>query len=162
MVAYSPELTLREGRELYFRNAGFDAASYTDLWVHLKAGPFRFAFPNTAARVRAVKLHDLHHVLTEYDTTWTGESEIAAWELASGCARHCAAWVLDVQAMTIGLFIAPRRTLRAFVRGRHTGNLYRTAFSESLLDRRLGDVRRELNIAVGRFAGRAANAILPP
>ena len=71
-AAYSPDLSLRAGRQEYFTRAGFDESSYTDRWVQLRAGPLRFGFPNTASRVRAVRLHDLHHVLTEYDTSWTG------------------------------------------------------------------------------------------
>ena len=42
------------------------------------------AFPNGAARVRAVRLHDLHHVATGYATSWVGEAEIGAWEREAG------------------------------------------------------------------------------
>jgi hypothetical protein len=151
----TPELSLREGREQYFRHAGFGDGGYSDRWVRLKAGPFTFIFPNTAARVWAVKLHDLHHVLTGYETTWTGEAEIGAWEIASGCGRHYPAWILNFGAFAIGLAIAPRETYRAFVRGRHSANLYRFAeLDESLLERSIGEVRRELAID-------AANPALP-
>src|SRR5713101_6530712 len=146
MPTYAPDLSLREGREQYFRHAGFDDGGYSERWVRLKAGPITFRFPNTAARVRSVKLHDLHHVLTEYETDWTGEAEIAAWEIASGCARHYPAWVLNFGALAVGLLIAPRRTFQAFVRGRHSRNLYRTQFDESLLDRTVGELRAELGI----------------
>jgi hypothetical protein len=149
-VRYEDTVSVRVARADYFQRAGFAPdGGYSDRWVKLKFGPFRLAFPNTAARVRAVKLHDIHHLLTEYDTTWTGEAEIAAWELASGCARHYAAWVLNLAAMAIGLVIAPKRTLNAFARGRRSGNLYRTPFTETLLDKSVGDLRRELCIIPG-------------
>jgi ubiquinone biosynthesis protein Coq4 len=106
-----------------------------------------FAFPNTAARVRAVRFHDLHHVLTEYDTTWAGEAEIGAWELAAGCGRHYAAWALNLGAVAIGLLIAPRRVLRAFKRGRRTRTLYSETFSEELLNQTVGELRRRLDLA---------------
>ena len=94
-----------------------------------------------------MKLHDLHHIVTNYDTSWTGESEIAAWELASGCRRHWVAWGLNLGALAIGLVIAPRRTWRAFVRGRRSGNLYGSAsFDEALLDRTVGELRRQVGI----------------
>ena len=144
MATYAPDLSMRTGREEYFARSGFDERSYTDRWVPLRAGPLRFGFPNTAARVRAVRLHDLHHVLTEYDTSWTGEAEIGAWEIASGCRDHYAAWLLNLGAMAIGLAIAPVRIYRAFVRGRHSRNLYDTPFSERLLERRVGELRAEL------------------
>jgi ubiquinone biosynthesis protein Coq4 len=115
--------------------------------VRLKArGLTVFVFPNTSARRRAVRLHDIHHVLTEYETTWAGEAEIAAWELASGCGRYWAAWILDLEAMAVGLLIAPRRVLAAFRRGRKSDNLYRGTWSDELLDERVGDLRRRLHL----------------
>ena len=83
----------------------------------------------------------------EYETTWRGEAEIGAWEIASGCARHYAAWFLNSGALVIGWVIAPRRTFRAFVRGRSSGNLYRTVFTDELPDRRIGELRNELRIS---------------
>jgi ubiquinone biosynthesis protein Coq4 len=98
--------------------------------------------------VRAVKLHDLHHVVTGYETTWTGESEIGAWELASGCAGFFWAWYLNLSALAIGIAIAPREIFRAFVRGRHTSNLYRAEgeLRESTLLRSVGDLRGALGL----------------
>jgi hypothetical protein len=143
---YASDASLREARAQYFALAGFDNGGYDDRWVRLKAGPFSFKFPNTAARVRAVKLHDLHHVLTEYDTSWTGEAEIGAWETASGCGRHYPAWLLNFGGLAIGLVVTPRKTYRAFIRGRHSANLYTTVFREELLDRKVGEMRDELSI----------------
>ncbi len=149
---YDPASTLRDTRQEYFQRGGLGDGGYNDRWVKLKAGPLTFGFPNTAARVRAVKLHDLHHVLAEYETTWTGEAEIAAWEIASGCGRHYPAWFLNFGAFAIGLLIAPRRLYRAFLRGRHTGNLYDGEFAEALLDRTVGDVRTQLALNVLQHA----------
>lgn len=148
MLYYPPTLPLREARALYFRDAGFaEDGGYGDKWVKLRLGRrFWVAFPNTKARVRSVKLHDLHHVLTGYDTSWIGEAEIGAWELASNCRDHWAAWVLNSGAFVIGLLIAPRRTCRAFVRGWRSRNLYATEFDEALLERTVGEMRAELKI----------------
>jgi hypothetical protein len=144
-VRYDPELTLRAARQLYFDANGFADGGYTDKWVKLKArGVTVFMFPNTAARVRSVRLHDLHHVLTEYDTTWTGEAEIGAWELASGCGDHLPAWMLNLGAVAIGALLSPRRTWRAFTRGRRSRNLYREPFREELLEQRVGEMRARL------------------
>jgi hypothetical protein len=114
--------------------------------VTLKAGPIPMVFPNTAARVRSVRVHDVHHVVTGYDTSWTGEAEIGAWEIASSCADHYAAWVLNLLALPIGLAIAPRATFRAFVRGRHTANLYRRAVDDALLAASVAALRRGLRL----------------
>lgn len=146
MDSYSDSMTLREARTEYFRRHGFDETSYTANWVLLKAGRFRFGFPNTTGRKAVVRRHDLHHVLTGYAANWTGEGEIAAWELASGCRWHYTAWVLNFGAMAIGLCIAPRAVVAAFRKGRREDNLYAREWSENWLDQPLGKMRRELKI----------------
>ena len=67
--------------------------------MRLQAGPIPLFIPNTRSRVRAVRVHDVHHVVTGYATTFAGEAEIGAWEIASGCADHGAAWVLNILAL---------------------------------------------------------------
>lgn len=146
MGLYPAELTLREARDRYFEINHFENGGYDEAWVKMKAGPIPIAFPNTKSRVRSVKLHDLHHVLTEYPTTWTGEAEIGAWEISTGCADHYPAWVLNFYAYAIGLVIAPENTYRAFMRGRRSANLYRRVYDEALLARTVGSMRRELHL----------------
>lgn len=58
MTTYEDSLSLGAARERYFAASGFDASSYDAAFVPLVAGPIRFWLPNTAARVRAVRLHD--------------------------------------------------------------------------------------------------------
>ena len=155
-MLYDPGLTLREARELYFDINHFEGGGYGETWVKMKAGPFPIWFPNTKARVRAVKYHDLHHVLTEYPTTWRGEAEIGAWEVSTGCADHYPAWFLNLEAFAIGLVINPRGVFRAFVRGRTSRNLYRRPFDDELLAARVGDVREQLRLSAP--AAPASNA----
>jgi len=142
----SDDLTLRQARDRYLAENGLGDGGYDARWITLKAGPIPIHLPNTQARIRAVRLHDLHHPLTGYGTTWTGESEIGAWEIASSCASHVAAWVLNLAAIAIGTAIAPRQTFRAFIRGRHSQNLYRESFDERLLAERVGAVRHRLSL----------------
>ena len=144
MARYPDELTLGDARRVYFDANGFGDGGYDAAWVKLKAGPIPIYLPNTSGRVRSVRLHDLHHVLTGYDTTWTGESEIGAWEIGAGCADHWAAWMLNFNAIAIGLVIAPTATYRAFVRGRRTRSLYDGEFAEAMLAERVGVARRRL------------------
>lgn len=140
-------LSLREARAIYFRDNGFGVdGGYAAKWVKFAVGPLAFSIPNTPSRVRAVRFHDLHHVVTRYATDWTGEAEIGAWEVASGCADHGAAWILNLYAMSIGLAIAPRAVWRAFLRGRRTRNLYRAPWSEDLLEGKVGELRERLGL----------------
>jgi len=145
---YADETSVAAARDEYFRDTGFSVAAYGDRWVKLKLGPLPFAFPNSDARRAAVKLHDLHHIATGYDTSWRGEAEIAAWELAGGCGRYWVAWMINAGAFGVGLLISPRRTLRAFARGRRSKTLYHRAFGDDLLAITVGDLRRDLRLSV--------------
>lgn len=148
MNTHIPDATLiREGRAIYFQTQNIPPdGGYNDAWVPAQLGPVSFSFPNTPGRLRAVRFHDIHHVLTGYGTDHTGESEIAAFEIGGGCGRHTAAWVLNLFAMVMGLWNEPGRLLPAFVRGRRSGNLYHQAWDEALLDQRVGELRARVHL----------------
>ena len=157
---YDPESTLRQARARYFQENDFgDDGGYNDRWVKLKLGPFPYTIPNTKGRVRAVRYHDLHHIMTGYRTDWIGEFEISAWEVGSGCRDLAAAWFLNLSGMFAGLFLSPRRIFRAFVRGRNTRNLYGRTFDDALLYRRVGEMRAELGLNREVPAGTAADVV---
>jgi len=142
-----PDETLRSARARYFNVNQFGPnGGYDEAWVKVKVGRLTLSIPNTKGRVRAVRFHDLHHILTEYDTDLRGEAEIAAWEIASGCADHYAAWVLNLGAMSFGAILIPQRTWRAFLRGRKTKNLYRENFDETLLEHTVAEIRARLGL----------------
>jgi hypothetical protein len=144
MASYDDGLSLAAARDRYFDENGF-GRSYDDRWVRLRVGRRQLpVLPNTRARVAAARIHDLHHVATGYDTSWLGEGEIGAWELASGCGPYLAAWVLNLGAFGVGCWLSPRSMLRAFVRGRHTKNLYAEGYDPARLARSVGELRREL------------------
>jgi hypothetical protein len=147
-TTYDPGLSLREARARYFIDNEFGGpeGNYGDRWVKVSLGPVPIVFPNSAARVRAVRYHDLHHVLTGYATTTKGETEIAAWELASGCRSMVAAWVLNLLGMALGLVIDRHALFAAFVRGRHSRNLYASEDLEGLLACPLGEQRARLGL----------------
>ena len=146
-MIYPPEMKLRDARELYFRlNFGGDGG-YDERWIKVKAWRIPIWLPNTAGRVKAVKLHDLHHVLTEYPTTWRGEAEISAWEVgAGGLRRYYAGWLLDLMNIAQGLVVNPRGVYRAFMRGRRNSNLFATECSDELLSSEVGEYRERLNL----------------
>jgi hypothetical protein len=102
-------------------------------------------FPNFDARRAILVLHDVHHLLTGYPTTWRGEGEIGGFEIATGCKRYWAAWFFNFGGFLFGLVLAPLRTWRAFVRGRHCRNFYgkRTA---DVLERTVAEARQELRL----------------
>ena len=90
-------------------------------------------------------------------------AEVAGWGIASFAflkavafdwseldAGPAAASLLVVSAALIGLVIAPRAVWRAFRRGRATRNLYEREWDDGILDRTVGDLRRELGLDAQR------------
>jgi hypothetical protein len=142
--------SVRDARDAYFAANKFSDATYSDAWVKLRVGPIPFAFPNSRSRKRAIPLHDLHHVATGYTTSLVGEAEIGAWEIGGGCTNYWAAWVLNAIAFGWGLALAPRRTFRAFVRGRHARTLYRDGWDDHLLVLTVVELRAKLGLAGAR------------
>lgn len=139
--------TLREARSQYFEDNGLGKdGGYDDAWVDFKIGPVPFPFPNSAARVRAVSYHDLHHVLTGYRTDFPGEMEISAWEIGAGCKDFVVAWQLNLAGMFGGATYMPRRIFRAFVRGRRSRSLYGLPL-EPLLDESVAEARARVGLA---------------
>jgi hypothetical protein len=172
-----PDETLLEARTRYFERNGFGLdGGYSAKWVHVTVGVIPFAFPNLPSRVRAVRYHDLHHVLTGYATDMKGEAEIAAWELATNCRGFGAAWLLNFGTLSYGTVFCPRRVHAAFVRGRHSANLYDRDFDDTLLGRTVAQQRAELGLdrdslehplpaTLGdhlAFIGTAMVSLLPP
>ena len=137
-----------EARAEYFERTGFSTASYEDRWVKIRMFGIPIAFPNVASRRRAIRFHDIHHVVTGYGTDPRGEAEIGAWEIAATFPdrgrQFLAAWVLNTAMFSLGLLIAPRRVYRAFVRGRHCTSLYRLGWTEDLLTRDVESLRAQL------------------
>ncbi len=147
-MIYPPQMTLDRARRLYFRVNNFgEDGGYNDRWIKVKVWRLPVWLPNTEGRVRAVKLHDLHHVLTEYPTTWRGEAEISAWEVGTGGpCRYYAGWRLDLLGIAQGLVVNPRGVYRGFMRGRKSLNLFSMEFRDEILKNRVGEYRHRLRL----------------
>jgi hypothetical protein len=144
MTDYPTNLSMKDALRVYFDANGFGPdGGYAAAWVDLKLGPIPIPFPNSDARRRAVRFHDLHHIATGYQTNYAGEFEISAWEIATGCRDFVAAWQLNLAGMLGGILVYPKRTFRAFVRGRHTKNFYGEDY-EPLLGLSVRDARGKL------------------
>lgn len=134
--------TLRTALATYFEDNGFGRdGGYDDAWVDFELGPIPLPFPNSAGRKRAVRLHDLHHIVTGYATNTLGEFEISAWELGAGCKDFHTARIINLGGMASGAFAAPFRTFHAFRRGRVSRTFYGETY-ESLLDEDVATARK--------------------
>ena len=130
----------------HLRARGLPADSGVSLrWVWVRFLGMPIGFPNFDARREILVAHDVHHLLTRYDTTWRGEAEISGFEIASGCKRYWAAWFFNWGGFLFGLFLCPVRTFCAFVRGRHCANFY-GAPTPDVLHRPVAAARAELGL----------------
>jgi hypothetical protein len=146
---YPDTLTLREARDCFLSDNGFRIDDYSAPTYTVKLFGIPFKFPNTKAHQWATPLHDLHHVLTGYQTNWIGEAEVAIWELRAGCKTLVVYW-LDLSGVAIGLLLSPIRMWRAFRAARGSRTLYRDPkLCETMMDMTVGEVRSRLGIPLG-------------
>lgn len=139
-------LLVEEARDLYLAASGFRVEDYSAPTFTIGILGVPCKFPNVPSRKRAVPLHDLHHVLTGYGTSWTGEAEIGAWELRAGCNSFIT-YFLNGGGVLIGLVICPRRLWRAFRAARGQRTLYRDPLPyDRLLEMTVADLRSHLGI----------------
>jgi hypothetical protein len=146
---YPDDITMREARRRYFERSGFDDATYTSDWMELPVGGRTIRLPNFKPRKKAVRIHDLNHVLTGYGTNWHGEHMISAYELGMGVGGLWAAWLLNAGGVAAGLLRFPGDVVRAYARGRSTRrSLYDVVgeWDEAFLNKTVGEVRAIVGI----------------
>ena len=145
-ITLDSDPTLREALQRHLAESGFPPdGGVHDRWAVLRVGPVPFCLPNLAMRRRAMLPHDLNHVVSGYGHDLIGEAEVSAWELGSGCKDYAAAWILAWSAVGAGVFINPRRTYGAFVRGRRTKNLF-GADVERMMELPVGTAQSSLGL----------------
>lgn len=149
MWAFSNSLLVKEARELYFSKANFSSDVYKNRYSEYKIGPLKIKLPNTGQ----IPFHDIHHILTEYDTTYLGEFQVAAWEVGSGGSPKIGPWLYMLSGLFWGTILSPLKTFRAFVRGRRSRNLLKQTPSDfhSLDQKTVGDLRKELGVPPCKF-----------
>lgn len=146
MQPYPDVLVMQEARDHFLRVNGFQTEDYSAAMFTVRFCGLPLKLPNTEARKRAVPLHDLHHILTGYETSWIGEAEIGAWEIRAGC-NSLTVYGLNGSAVVLGLFLSPRRVWRAFLAAKGQRTLYRDPVPyDLLLEITAGELRKRLGI----------------
>ena len=133
---------VRIARDRYLSQNSMSLDSYTASEFPIYAWKWTVNLPNPGL----LPLHDLHHVATGYGTGFLGEAEISAYELRAGCTSLMVI-VLCVGATLLGIFVAPRRILRAWKQAKGARSLYNTFIRyETLLEMSVADLRKHLGI----------------
>lgn len=141
-----PALTLGEAMQRHLADRGLPPDGGAGRrWVRTRIGPLPFVYPNTEGRKRLLRAHDLHHLLAGYPTSLVGEAEMGAWELGTGM-RNRSGVRLAIRILGFVLPRHPRRLQRAFVRGRHCGNLLGRPVDDALLGRTVAETRAALGL----------------
>src|SRR5688572_8857886 len=101
----------------YLTDNGYSTDGYTDSRFKVSVGPLVLNFPNPGK----LPYHDLHHVVSGYDTGLVGEAEESVYELRGGCPTAIILF-LCLGSIAIGAVLSPRRVWRAWrdVRGTST------------------------------------------
>ena len=87
-------------------------------------GRLRVRVADFAWRRQALECHDLHHALTGYALSPTGEMEIAAWEFGAGPYPSPWTYLMCLPLVGAGSLLIPRRIFAAYILGRHSRTLY--------------------------------------
>ena len=143
------ELLIRDALAAHYTAHGLPAdGGAADPWFRIRLGPVSLRLPNPPARRRAVLYHDVNHVATGYNTTFSeGEVAIAAFEVGAGCGHFAIAWFFNLCALAIGFVSQPRSALRAFVRGRRSVSIYHSPPSPAAFAAAtVGEIRRRLRL----------------
>lgn len=91
--------------------------SDSPIWL-ATLGSFIMPLPNFKWRRAAIDRHDMHHMMTGYDTTLSGELCLASWELGAKCYASFWARFLCAFLMGLGLLSQPRQIFEAYKTGK--------------------------------------------
>jgi len=139
-------ITLRKAMQEFYAKNGFalDGGASGDTWSPIGCRALKVHLPNFEWRRKAIPFHDLHHVITGYGFSPAGEFEMAAWEFAAGRYPNINTTLFCLPLISMGAIATPRRTWRAFIRGRRSKTLYSVSNFDSLLDRTIEEMRVEV------------------
>lgn len=115
---YPAQWTAQQALDAYLAENGFSVEEYDKPVIHVTFWWFTFPFPNPPSRHMAIRMHDLHHVVTGYGTDPAGEGEISAWELRRGIGAF--SWFVQaiiLSGTVLGLTHSLRRTRAAWRAG---------------------------------------------
>jgi hypothetical protein len=153
LPATPDEMRIADAIEDYYRSHGLPAdGGVSGAWFQVHIGPLSIPLPNIPARRRVIFLHDVNHLITGYDTTFSGgEMEIGAFEVGASCGRYLVAWYLDLSVLALGLLVNPRGVFAGFVRGRRSASLYQQDLgAETLRAMTVAEVRSLLRLDADR------------
>lgn len=139
-------LKVSKALEVFYANQNLDQKVTSHAVNYYPLGFIKIPFPNLMARKELLYLHDLNHLLFGFNTSVSGEAQLAALELGSGFPKHCRiGYLYSPFALLPGLLLCPLKVLNAFLKGRSLKNSCHLEWSKSrILNSSLLDIKKEL------------------
>lgn len=114
---------LEDLKEYWKKNNLPEDGGESEVFNKAQIGRFSFRYPNLNGK--ALLLHDINHFLTGYPTTWKGEFQVSAWELASGGRKGFpTTWIYPISLSILGLLFYPLQTIKAYKNGKDKQNAF--------------------------------------
>jgi ubiquinone biosynthesis protein Coq4 len=130
-------------------NLGDEGGMYIEYVTIVFTDWFHLYIPNISSRKKAVFLHDVHHLITGYESVIVGEFEIAGWEIASGCIKYWFAYFINSPGLLMGVFLAPKKTMTGFKRGCRSSNLYLLGLDFEVINKTtIGELKKQVGIDI--------------
>lgn len=114
-------------------NFGEIIGQHQQWFVGVYTGCLIVPMPNIETRHKYLKFHDLHHILTGYSVGRIGEGKVSAWELGTGSMlRSPLLGIMNLIALSTGLFLDRHAMWQAFLRGTKSKNLYHVSTRQAI------------------------------
>lgn len=121
-------------QKFYSNNPDFGEEGGVDKkWAWLDFGFIKIPFPNIKSRSDIIYIHDVNHIVNDYDTTWKGEVSVSAWEVSSRLGKYLTGWCFALLAMGIGVLAYPKHVYVAFIRGQMTRSVFTMNISKNAM-----------------------------
>ncbi len=147
MTDLPDNLRMKDALKMFYNEHGLPPdGGTTSRLFKVQIGFIKFHLPNPKMRQQVVLFHDMNHILTNYKADFfTGEIQIAGYEISSGCGKYLFAWWINLCFYALGLIINPKLLFIGFMRGRNCKGIYYYAKElNNPLEMRIGAIKEKL------------------
>lgn len=120
-------------------------------WFVANFGIFKMKFPNPKWRKKVLHVHDIHHLITEQNTSWKGEAYITGWEIATHLWLRFPIGMFIWLATSYTVLTKPVSLFKGFKNGiNYKGPIHLNKSKEEFLITDLEDVKQALYVYPNR------------
>jgi len=94
------------------KNGGIDKSTFK-----LRVFGVNLKLPNPQYRKDIIHIHDIQHILNNFDTSWKGEGYIAGWEISTGLWKYFPINMVSLWTMGYSLWLYPKAVFSGYKKG---------------------------------------------